>query len=92
MIRHHRVYYEDDTAPRAAEAPRRARYTRGVTSAGLTCVSCSGNEQDVRLHKCQICFKWSCENCGTARYGRMFCSEKCAKSFFFGDEDDAAED
>ena len=55
-------------------------------------MTCGGNEQDMRLHKCQICFKWTCETCGVARYGRMFESEKCAKSFFFGDEDDSPED
>ena len=63
-----------------------------MTSAGLTCVTCGGNELDVRLHKCQICFKWACEKDGTARYGRMFCSEKCANAFFFGDEDDQPDD
>ena len=55
-------------------------------------MTCGGNELDVRLHKCQICFKWACEKDGVARYGRMFCSEKCANAFFFGDEDDQPDD
>jgi len=63
-----------------------------MTVAGMACVTCGGSDQDLRLHKCQICFKWTCEKCGVARYGRMFESEKCANAFFFGDDDDSPDD
>jgi hypothetical protein len=52
------------------------------------CIHCNGNDQDLRLNKCPICFKWVCDNCGHRSMGRVFCARKCADQFFFGDDDD----
>ena len=41
----------------------------------------------LRLHKCAVCFKLVCDKCAVRRYAQMFCSEPCAKVFFFPDED-----
>ena len=54
----------------------------------MECVGCQVNDQDSRLNKCPICFKWICENCAVRTFGRAFCSKKCADQFFFGDEDE----
>ena len=55
------------------------------------CITCGGSDQNLRLEKCQICFKWTCQACGTAQYGRTFCSKKCADAFFFGDDDEGGD-
>ncbi|HUG53877.1 MAG TPA: hypothetical protein VMR21_09750 [Vicinamibacteria bacterium] len=52
------------------------------------CFSCKASELDRRVHKCPICFTWTCENCATSAFGRHFCSKKCSDNFFFGDDDD----
>ena len=54
----------------------------------MECVSCAGDDQDNTLHKCPICFKLACDNCGYRSFGRIFCSKKCADAFFFGDDDE----
>jgi len=54
----------------------------------MECVACQVSDQDVRLHKCPICFKWVCENCAVRSYGRAFCQRKCAEQFFWGDDGD----
>jgi len=54
----------------------------------MECVACKVSDQDVRLHKCPICFKWVCENCAIRSYGRAFCMRKCADQFFWGDDED----
>jgi hypothetical protein len=54
----------------------------------MECVGCQVNDQDERLSKCPICFKWVCENCGFRSMGRVFCSKKCSAQFFFGDDED----
>ena len=54
----------------------------------MECVACKVSDQDVRLHKCPICFKWVCENCAVRSYGRAFCERKCAEQFFWGDDED----
>ena len=59
--------------------------------AEMVCTTCGGSDLNLRLEKCQICFKWTCEACGTPQYGRMFCSKKCADAFFFGDDDDGGD-
>jgi len=59
-----------------------------VVVEGLVCLVCNANELDKRLHKCPICFRWTCEGCATPAYGRHFCSKKCSDEFFYGDDDD----
>ena len=54
----------------------------------MICVNCQKDEQDVTLLKCPICFKMVCHDCGRREYGRVFCSQRCANVFFFGDDDD----
>jgi hypothetical protein len=29
-----------------------------------------------------------CHDCGAREYGRVFCSQRCAYLFFFGDEEE----
>jgi hypothetical protein len=54
----------------------------------MECVGCHGSEQELRLNKCPICFKWICDNCAKRSMGREFCSKRCADQFFFGDDDE----
>ncbi len=54
----------------------------------MECFQCQKNEMEILLHKCPICFKWVCEDCGRHDYGRLFCSRRCADQFFFGDDDE----
>ena len=56
----------------------------------MECIGCraNDNDQDVRLNKCPICFKWACDNCAFHSFGRLFCSKKCSEQFFFGDDDE----
>jgi len=54
----------------------------------VECFACSKSELEERLHKCPICFKWTCEVCSTHAFGRHFCSKKCSDEFFYGDEDE----
>jgi hypothetical protein len=54
----------------------------------MNCVICDVSDQDHRLNKCPICFKWACDECGNRSMGRVFCSRSCADQFFFGDDDD----
>lgn len=51
------------------------------------CWRCSVTEEERRLKKCVICFKYYCDDCAADRNGRTFCSKQCADFFFFGDED-----
>ena len=53
----------------------------------MDCVTCQKTEVEIRMHKCPICFKPICEDCGHREYGRAFCSSRCAFQFFFGDDD-----
>ena len=53
-----------------------------------TCLNCQKSEEETSLQKCPICFKWVCMECGRREYGRIFCSQRCAHLFFFGDDDD----
>lgn len=68
-----------------SRAPEAGCYTR---PSAMECIACQVSDQDVRLHKCPICFKWVCDNCAVRSYGRAFCQRKCADQFFWGDEDD----
>jgi len=54
----------------------------------VECFACNASELDKLLHKCPICFKWTCEGCATQAFGRQFCSKKCSHNFFFGDDDE----
>ncbi len=54
----------------------------------MECVGCQASDQDERLEKCPICFKWVCERCGFRTMGRVFCSKRCSDQFFFGDDED----
>ena len=54
----------------------------------MECVACNVDDREIRLNKCPICFKWVCMDCGKREYGRIFCSQRCAYLFFFGEEED----
>jgi len=54
----------------------------------MVCTVCQKDEQETTLAKCPICFQWVCQDCGRREYGRVFCSQRCAYLFFFGDEED----
>jgi hypothetical protein len=54
----------------------------------MECVGCGVSDQESRLSKCPICFKWVCDNCATRSFGRVFCAKKCAEQFFFGEEEE----
>ncbi len=57
-------------------------------STPMNCSACEKSEEETTLHKCPICFKWVCDECGKRDYGRIFCSRLCADQFFFGDDDE----
>jgi hypothetical protein len=59
-----------------------------VMEEALACDMCGTSEEERRTHKCPICFKKFCEDCGVAMSGRTFCSRFCGEYFFFGGEDD----
>ena len=75
------AYYE--TGP----APDRVLYFR-THPVPTTCITCQKSEEEASLQKCPICFKWVCMDCGRREYGRIFCSQRCAHLFFFGDDDE----
>ena len=54
-----------------------------------TCSKCSEAPLALRLLKCAICFKLICEKCAIRRYGKVVCSEACAKIVFFGTGDES---
>ena len=54
----------------------------------VKCAACEKTIDDTQLYKCPICFKYSCDEHVYRTSGREFCSEGCARYFFFGDEDD----
>jgi endogenous inhibitor of DNA gyrase (YacG/DUF329 family) len=54
----------------------------------MVCTTCQKDERDVTLHKCPICFKMVCVECARHEYGRLFCSQRCAYLFFFGEDED----
>ncbi len=54
----------------------------------MICVNCQKNDEEATLVKCPICFKMVCHECGRKEYGRVFCSQRCAHLFFFGDDDE----
>jgi hypothetical protein len=52
------------------------------------CCECQKTMDEARLHKCPVCFKYSCDEHAASLSGRMFCSKGCADYFFFADEGD----
>ena len=50
----------------------------------ITCSKCNQASKIIRLVKCPVCFKPVCDECAVRRYAQKFCSEDCARSFFFG--------
>jgi hypothetical protein len=54
----------------------------------MVCDTCQKDDREVTLHKCPICFKMVCVECARKEYGRLFCSQRCAHLFFFGDDED----
>lgn len=57
----------------------------------MECIICHKDEQVeefLRLNKCPICFKLTCDDCAVRNFGRLFCSKKCSDQFFFGDDED----
>jgi hypothetical protein len=54
----------------------------------IKCHVCEKTLDDGKLYKCPICFKYSCDDHVYRTSGRDFCSDGCARYFFFGDEDD----
>jgi hypothetical protein len=51
------------------------------------CWRCEVSEEERRLRKCVICYKYYCDECAADRNGRTFCSKQCGDFFFFGDEE-----
>jgi hypothetical protein len=52
------------------------------------CHECKKVDDEARLRKCPICFKYFCEEHGHQRSGVSFCSAGCAEYFFFADPDE----
>jgi hypothetical protein len=51
------------------------------------CVTCKKTEDEVLLYKCPICFRFYCDEDRCTMAGREFCSQHCARYFFFPEED-----
>jgi len=47
------------------------------------CAKCNQSSDVLRLVKCVLCFKMVCENCALRRYAKLFCSDACAKTYYF---------
>lgn len=52
------------------------------------CFECNKSDDEVRLHKCPMCFKYFCEEHGRRMSGVLFCSRGCAEYFFFSEADE----
>ena len=52
------------------------------------CCQCHTSEEERRLKKCVMCFRYYCEECEADRGGRSFCSKACSDYFFFGEEEE----
>lgn len=53
-----------------------------------SCFVCNKTDDETRLSKCPICFKYFCEEHACHRSGLRFCSKGCAEYFFFSEPDD----
>ena len=70
---------------------RRGWDTDPVLVAGnVPCPRCGEMVAAWALARCVICGGEACHRCGRYAYGRLFCSETCAKYFFYGDVEDEA--
>ncbi len=76
---------DESTTKPAGPGPGPMLYCAGFA---MVCTVCQKDEQEVTLSKCPICFKPVCQDCGRREYGRVFCSQRCAHLFFFGDDED----
>ena len=54
----------------------------------IACSVCEKNDDEARLLKCPICFKYVCAEHAFHYSGRIFCGKHCADYFFFADADD----
>lgn len=53
------------------------------------CVGCGDTEEMARLEICGICRSTFCPDCTHRAFGRRFCSQQCARAYYFaGDTDD----
>jgi hypothetical protein len=52
------------------------------------CHECHKSDEETKLEKCPICFKYFCEDHAYHRSGLRFCSSGCAEYFFFSDPDE----
>jgi hypothetical protein len=53
-----------------------------------TCRHCGKTDAETRVHKCPMCHKRACDDCGSRRGGKFFCTPGCGVEFFFGDVDE----
>ncbi len=51
------------------------------------CRHCGKSNDEVPLHKCQICFKYFCDEHAVPTSGVSFCSAGCGEYYFFVDPD-----
>ncbi len=57
------------------------------------CVRCGATQETAHLERCAICRKFFCHDCShRTTTGRRFCSETCARAYFYGDSDDLEND
>jgi hypothetical protein len=56
------------------------------------CIGCGDTDEMARLERCGICMRFFCPDCSYRASGRRFCSDNCARTFFYGDIDDDDED
>ena len=52
------------------------------------CCHCGKIRKQVTLHKCQICFKYFCDEHAVPTSGVSFCSAGCGEYYFFVDPDE----
>lgn len=56
------------------------------------CVICDTAGEFSLLERCIVCSRYYCPDCAFRGYGRRFCTEKCGRTYFCGDEDDDGTD
>jgi hypothetical protein len=59
-----------------------------LKESSVACEKCGSTDEELRTHKCPVCYKMFCEDCSVSMSGRSFCSRFCAEYFFFGGDDD----
>lgn len=55
------------------------------------CIGCGDTEEMARLEPCMICKRDFCPDCAHRAFGRRFCSDACARSYWFYGEPDEDE-